>query len=161
MPTPCWLKHLCSIRALGPVSFFFFLSLSLSQAISLERRGSLSSLSCPGFWDPLEKVLCAFTHWEGTWGLCEQSKPCAGALLAFCVNQGISASSSPLLSYHRLRTTRFQSIKGPQQRSKCLLISWSQSPSAVILESKKIKFVMVSILSPSICHEVMDRKPCS
>ena len=38
-----------------------------------------------------------------------------GDLLAFCINQGISASFSPLLSYHRLRTTRFQSIKGPQQ----------------------------------------------
>ena len=40
-------------------------------------------------------------------------------------------------------------------RSKCLLISWVQSPSAVILEPKKIKFVTVSIVSPSVCHEVM------
>ena len=40
-------------------------------------------------------------------------------------------------------------------RSKFLLISWLQSPSAVILEPKKIKSVIVSIVSPSICHEVM------
>ena len=40
-------------------------------------------------------------------------------------------------------------------RSKHLLISWLQSPSAVILEPKKIKPVTVSTLSPSICHEVM------
>ena len=40
-------------------------------------------------------------------------------------------------------------------RSKRLLISWLQSPSAVILESQKIKSVTVSIVSPSICHEVM------
>ena len=40
-------------------------------------------------------------------------------------------------------------------RSKCLLISWLQSPSEVILEPKKIKSVTVSIVSPSICHEVM------
>ena len=40
-------------------------------------------------------------------------------------------------------------------RSKCLLISRLQSPSAVILEPKKIKFVTVSTVSPSICHEVM------
>ena len=40
-------------------------------------------------------------------------------------------------------------------RSKCLLISWLQSPSAVILEPKKIKSVNVSIVSPSICHEVI------
>ena len=40
-------------------------------------------------------------------------------------------------------------------RSKCLLISWLQSPSAVILEPKKIKSVTVSIVSPTICHDVM------
>ena len=40
-------------------------------------------------------------------------------------------------------------------RSKCLLISWLQSPSAVILEPKKIKSDTVSTVSPSICHEVM------
>ena len=40
-------------------------------------------------------------------------------------------------------------------RSKRLLISWLQSTSAVILEPKKIKSVTVSIVSPSICHEVM------
>ena len=40
-------------------------------------------------------------------------------------------------------------------RSKHLLISWLQSPSAVILESKKITSVTVSIVSPSVCYEVM------
>ena len=40
-------------------------------------------------------------------------------------------------------------------RSKHLWISWLQSPSAVILEPKKIKSPTVSIVSPSICHEVM------
>ena len=40
-------------------------------------------------------------------------------------------------------------------RSRHLLISWLQSPSAVILEPKKIKPVTVSIVSPSICHKVM------
>ena len=40
-------------------------------------------------------------------------------------------------------------------RSKRLLILWLQSSSAVILEPKKIKSVAVSIVSPSICHEVM------
>ena len=40
-------------------------------------------------------------------------------------------------------------------RSKHLLISWLQSPSAVILEPPKIKSLTVSIVSPSICHEVM------
>ena len=39
-------------------------------------------------------------------------------------------------------------------RGKRLLISWLQSPSAVILEPPKIKSVTVSTVSPSICHEV-------
>ena len=40
-------------------------------------------------------------------------------------------------------------------KSKHLLISWLQSPSAVNLEPKKIKSVTVFIVSPSICHEMM------
>ena len=39
--------------------------------------------------------------------------------------------------------------------SKCLLISWLQSPSAVILEPKKMKSLSVSSVSTSICHTVM------
>ena len=47
-------------------------------------------------------------------------------------------------------------------RSKRLLISWLQSPSAVILEPKKIKSDTVSTVSPSISHEVMgpDAQSC-
>ena len=40
-------------------------------------------------------------------------------------------------------------------RNKGLLISWLQSMSTVILEPKKIKSVSVSVVSPSVCHEVM------
>ena len=40
-------------------------------------------------------------------------------------------------------------------RSKRLLISWLQSPSAVILEPSNIKSLTISIVSPSICYEVM------
>ena len=41
-------------------------------------------------------------------------------------------------------------------RRKHLLISWLQSPSAVILELKEIKSLTVSIVPPSICHEMME-----
>ena len=51
------------------------------------------------------------------------------------------------------RLSRF--VKAFFPRSKHLLISWLQSPSVVILEPKKIKSVTVSIVSPSIYHEVM------
>ena len=40
-------------------------------------------------------------------------------------------------------------------RSKCLLISWLQSPSAVILEPKKIKSVIAFTFSLSFCHEMI------
>ena len=46
-------------------------------------------------------------------------------------------------------------VKAFLPRSKHLLISWLKSPSAMILEPKKIKSVTVSIVSPSISHEVM------
>ena len=44
-------------------------------------------------------------------------------------------------------------------RSKRLFISWLRSPSAVILEPPKIKSLSVSIVSPSISHEVMGQMP--
>ena len=43
----------------------------------------------------------------------------------------------------------------PSERSKCLLISWLQSPCTVILEPKKRKSVTASIFSPFFCLEVM------
>ena len=46
-------------------------------------------------------------------------------------------------------------------RSKWILISWLQSPSAVILEPRKIKSATVSTVSPSICHEWWDQMPWS
>ena len=42
-------------------------------------------------------------------------------------------------------------------RGKCLLISWLQSPSAMILEPKKIKPIHVSIVYPPVCHEELEQ----
>ena len=58
-----------------------------------------------------------------------------------------------VMSLHFNKLSRFVIAFLP--RSKRLLTSWLQSPSTVILEPKKIKFITVSIFSPSICHEVM------
>ena len=46
-------------------------------------------------------------------------------------------------------------VKAFLPRSKHLLVSWPQLPSAVILEPEVIKSAAVSIVSPSICHEVI------
>ena len=54
-----------------------------------------------------------------------------------------------------LFNTLFRVVTAFPPRSKRLLISWQQSPSAVILEAKKIKSLTVLFVSPSICYEVM------
>ena len=54
-----------------------------------------------------------------------------------------------------LFNTLFRFVIAFLPRSKCLLISWLQSPSAVILDPKKIKSVTASTFSFSICYEVM------
>ena len=90
MPTPCWLKHVCSIRALVPVSFFFFLSFSLSLSLSLFFR--LIPWSAEALWVHFparaSKTLsrrCSVTspHREGAWGLHKQSKPHARGFIGF------------------------------------------------------------------------------
>ena len=62
---------------------------------------------------------------------------------------------APLLAKFLLFNTLSRFVRAFLPRSKCLLISWLQLPSAVILEPKKIKSVTVSTFPPSICHEVM------
>ena len=57
-----------------------------------------------------------------------------------------------VMSLHFGMLSRFVLALFP--RTKYLLISWLQSPSAVILEPKRVKSFTVSIVSPSICHEV-------
>ena len=54
-----------------------------------------------------------------------------------------------------LFNTLFRFVTAFLPRSKRLLISWLQSPSAVILDPKKMKSLTVYYFSPSICHEVM------
>ena len=124
MPTPCWLKHLCSIRALVPPVFLFLpLSLSLSSYFfGVQRLSEFTFL--PGLLRPSrEGALCLHPIERAPEASMNRVSPMPGALLAFCVNQGISASFSPLLSYRWLGTTRFRSIKGPQQDILCTLVA--------------------------------------
>ena len=71
-----------------------------------------------------------------------------GKTIALTRRTFVGKVMSPLFMLSRLVITFLP-------RGKCLLISWLQSPSAVILELKKIKPATISIVSPSICHEVM------
>ena len=74
----------------------------------------------------------------------------AGKIIALTIWTFVG-KAMPLLFYS---LSRFAIAFLP--KSKRLLISWLQLPSTVILELKKIKSVIVSIVSPSICHEVME-----
>ena len=70
----------------------------------------------------------------------------------------ISHASKMMLKILQARLQQYINHELPDAflpRSKNLLISWLQSPSAVMLELPKIKSFTVSIVSPFICHEVM------
>jgi len=69
--------------------------------------------------------------------------------ISLSIQTFVSKVMSPLFNMLSRLSTAFL------PRSKCLLISQLQSPSAVILEPKKRNFVTLSIVSPSISHEVM------
>ena len=71
--------------------------------------------------------------------------------LAYCDSWGCKESDTT----EWLNWTELRLVIAFLPRSKRLLISWLQSPPVVILEPKKIKSLSGSIVSPSICHEVM------
>ena len=89
--------------------------------------------------------------WHSAFIMVKLSHPymTTGKTIALTRQTFVSKEMSPLLNTPSRLVIAFLS------RSKHLLISWLQSPSALILEPKKIKSVTVSIFSPCICHEVM------
>ena len=105
------LKHLCSIRAWVPVSFFLSLSLSpwlipwtaeIHLAHSPARTSKTLSRRHPVTSPHLKKAPSGFMR---------DASPVSMTLLVFCVNQGVSASLSLSLSYCHLQTARSWSIK--------------------------------------------------
>ena len=71
-----------------------------------------------------------------------------------CNPMDCSLPGSSIHGILQARVLEWAAIAFSVPRSKCLLISWLQSPSAVILEPPKVKSVTVSTVSPSISHEV-------
>ena len=108
-----------------------FLSLSFSLSLSgyffgAQRPSEFTFL--PRLLRPSrEGTLCLHPIERAPEASVNRTSPMSGALLAFYVNQGISASFSPLPSYRRLQTTRFWSIKGPQH-----------IPNSSTLQGKKV-----------------------
>ena len=93
--------------------------------------------------------------WRSTFSLVQFSHPytTTGKTIALTRWTFVGKVMSLLFNMQILNLSRWVIIFLP--RSKCLLISWLQSPSAVILDPKKIKSATVSIVSPSICHELL------
>ena len=89
--------------------------------------------------------------WHSAFLIVQLSHPCmtTGKTIALTSQNFVGKVMSLLFSMLSRLVIAFLS------RSKHLLISWLQSPSAGILEPRKIKSVTVSIVSPSVCHEVM------
>ena len=116
------------------------------------RLQSIGSLRV-GYGSATSLSLFTFMHWEGNGNplqcSCLENPRDGGAWWAAVY--GVAQSRTWL---KRLSSSS-RLIIAFLPRSKRLFISWLQSPSAVILEPKKIKSVTISIVSPSIHHEVM------
>ena len=99
-----------------PQSFGPRLSLSLFQADPLETQRLSEFTFLPRLLRPSQEgTLCLHPIERAPEASMNRASPVSGVLLAFCINQGISASFSLLyFLIGRLRTTRFWSIKGPQ-----------------------------------------------
>ena len=111
----------------------------------------LSSLQSKGLWSIFSNTTVQKHQFLGT-QLCLQSNShimTTGKTIALTRQTFVSKVMSLLFNMLSRLVIAFL------PRSKRLLISWLHSPFAVILEPKKIMPVTVSIVSPSICHEVM------
>ena len=86
-----------------------------------------------------------------------RASPMPGALLAFCVNQEVSAPFSPLFSYRWLWTTRFWSIKGPQQSGKIPHAAEQLSPFTSTLEP--VFYSPVATATEPTCHDYWSYVP--
>ena len=125
-------------QSFGPCVFSLSLSLPLLLCLSLSLFFRLILWSTETLWVHFparaSKTLSRrpSPHQEGAWGLREQSKPRVRDFIGFLHKpRNINLFLSPLLFYCRLWTTRFRSIKGPQQQisskdAKIFCISWPQ-----------------------------------
>ena len=102
-------------------------------------------------WTPRTDLLGASIFWHSAFFIVQLSHPymTTGKIIALTRQTVVHKETSLLFNMlSRLAIDFFP-------RSQCLLTSWLQSPRAVILEPKKLKSLIVFIVAPSICHEVM------
>ena len=114
--------------------------------------------SCPTLSDPMDCSLPGFSVHRVfqarvlKWGATAFSNPYMTTVKTIALTRWTLVDKVMSLLFNMLSRLDIAFLP----RSKHLLISWLQSSSAVILEPKKLKSLTVSIISPSICHEVME-----
>ena len=108
-------------------------------------QGTLKSLLQAPQFESIDSSVLSLLYGPALTSICDYGKTIALTIQTF-VSKKMSHLSNTL--------SRFVIAFLP--RSKCLLISWLQSLSSQILEPKKIKYATVSIVSPSVCHEVKE-----
>ena len=132
-----------------PMNIQGWLPLGLTGLISLQSKGQV--------WSPCSpRVFSSTTVWKHWFfrpqpSLWSNSHPYMTTGKTIALTRWTFVSKVMSLLFNML--SRFVIAFLP--RSKCLLTSWLQSPSAVILDSRKIKSAIASAFSPSICHEMM------
>ena len=156
-------SHLQSFPASGafPMSQFFTLG---GQSIGVSASGSVLPMNIQD-WFPLRLVVypCSLGHSQES-SLTPQFKSINSSVVSFLYSPTLTSIHdywknhyfdllAKVMSLLFNMLSRFVIAFLP--RSKCVLISWLQSLSNMILELMKIKSVTVSSFSPSICHEVM------
>ena len=127
-----------------PMNIQDWFPLGLTGLISLQTKGTLKSLL-------QHHSSKASILWLSAFFMAQLSHPymSTGKTIALIIRTFVCEVMSLLFN------TLSRLVIAFLLRSKCLLTSWLQSPSAVTLEPKKIKPVTVSIVSPFICHKVM------
>ena len=120
------------------------------MACAQQSHGSWNALVCPGGRIPIPGGLKGRRDASAIF-MVHLSHPYMTTIKTIALNRGTFVGKVMYLLFNMLPRLIIVFL----WRSKCLLISWLQSPSAVILEPKKMKSVTVSIVSPSIYREVM------
>ena len=129
-----------------PVNIQGWFPLGLTGLISLQSKGLSRVFSVQKHHSSKALIL-----WHSAFFMVHLSHPYMTTIKTIALTRGTFVGNIMSLLFNML--PRLIIVSFP--RSKHLLISWLQAPSAVILEPKKIKSVTVSIVSPSTCHEVM------
>ena len=137
-------------QSIGVSASASVLPISIQDLFLLGLIGLISLLS-----KGLSRVFSSTTVWKHPFFGTQPSLWSNSHICTWLLEKPYLWLNGPLLTVIYAFNTLFRFVIAFLPRSRCLLISWLQSLSAVILEPKKIKSLTVSFVSPSICHEVM------